>query len=68
MNNLGRYSEALDAYYKLIKLLIYFIAIQLNPNFVEAWNNKGSALDNLGRYSEALDAYYKLIKLLIYFI
>ena len=22
---LGRYSEALDAYYKLIKLLIYFI-------------------------------------------
>ena len=25
LDNLGRYSEALDAYYKLIKLLIYFI-------------------------------------------
>jgi tetratricopeptide (TPR) repeat protein len=36
---------------------------QLQPDFAEAWNNKGLALRNLGRSREALEAYEKAISL-----
>ena len=31
-------------------------ALEINPNFAEAWSNKGSALDGLGRYKEAVES------------
>jgi tetratricopeptide (TPR) repeat protein len=46
--------EALEAYDK---------AIELDPNYVQAYNNKGAALVGLGRYREALEAYDKAIEL-----
>ena len=64
MNNLGRHQEALEAYFSFFKFFIiiyinYFScnhALQLNPNFDAAWNNKGYTLNDLGRYQEALEA------------
>lgn len=50
----GKYNEALKAYDK---------AIELKPDYVEAWYNKGVVLDNLGRHDEALKAYDKAIVL-----
>ncbi|MCZ6634631.1 MAG: tetratricopeptide repeat protein, partial [bacterium] len=38
-------------------------AIQLKPDYVSAWNNKGVALDKMGRYEEALKACDKAIQL-----
>ena len=29
-------------------------AIKINPDYADAWNNKGTALGNLGRYEEAI--------------
>jgi Flp pilus assembly protein TadD len=45
----GKHDEAIQAYNK---------AIQLNPQYVEAWNNKGIALAAQGNY----DQLSKLIK------
>ena len=36
---------------------------QLQPDLVEAWNNKGRVLTNLRRDQEALEAYEKAISL-----
>ena len=33
----------------------YQKAIQLNPNYVDAWNSKEIALYNLGKYEEAVN-------------
>jgi len=52
--NLERYEEALKAFEK---------AIEINPQFVEAWNGKGIALYNRERYKEALKAFNKAIKI-----
>ena len=38
-------------------------AIELNPQFVEAWNNKGAALWSLGRFEEALEAFDEAIEI-----
>jgi tetratricopeptide (TPR) repeat protein len=38
-------------------------AIEINPQFSEAWYNKGVVLDELGRFEEALEAYEKAIKI-----
>jgi tetratricopeptide (TPR) repeat protein len=35
----------------------------LNPNFAEAWNNKGNALSIQGKYNEAIEAYDEAIRL-----
>ena len=32
-------------------------------NNVDAWNNKGVALDNLGRYQEAIEYYDKALEI-----
>jgi tetratricopeptide (TPR) repeat protein len=38
-------------------------AIELNPDYVLAWNNKGVALEKPGHYEEVLKAYDKAIEL-----
>ena len=62
LNNLGRYQEALEAYYSLFIITINYFscnyAIQINQNYDPAWNNKGNTLNDLERYQEALEAYY----------
>ena len=50
----GKYDLALKAYEK---------AIELKPDYADAWTNKGVTLDELGRYEEALKAYEKAIEL-----
>ena len=36
-------------------------SISCNPNYVDALNNKGSALDDLGKYDEAITWYDKAL-------
>ena len=50
----GEYELALKAMDK---------AIELKPDFADAWNNRGVALDKLGRHEEALEAFDKAIEL-----
>ena len=63
LENLGRYSEALDAYYKLIKSInLFYLGMQLSYSIKSKLRLmhgiiKAGALYNLGRYSEALEAY-----------
>ena len=33
------------------------MAVTLNPDYADAWNNRGIALDNLSRYSESVTSY-----------
>ena len=33
---------------------VYDKAIMINPNYVEAYNNKGNALDKQGKFDEAI--------------
>ncbi|WP_231636852.1 tetratricopeptide repeat protein, partial [Planktothricoides sp. SR001] len=42
MGKLQRYSEAIESYEK---------ALEIQPDYHEAWHNRGIALDNLQRYS-----------------
>jgi heparosan-N-sulfate-glucuronate 5-epimerase len=51
---LGRYNES---------ILSYDRAIELNPQFAGAWNNKGDALGVLGRHEEAIKAFRNTIKI-----
>ena len=51
---INRYDEAIKSYDK---------SIQINPNFIEAYNNKGNALKDLKRFSEALDNYKKILEI-----
>ena len=54
LSELGKYSEAITCYDK---------AIAIDPNYVEAWNNKGNALYMLGKYSEAITCFDKVIEI-----
>ena len=38
-------------------------AIDINPNYINAWNNKGNGLDYLGKYDEALACYNKALEI-----
>ena len=53
--------EARKKYEKAIEC--YDRALEINPNFVEAWNNKGNVLDELGRYEEAIECYDKALEI-----
>ena len=50
----GKLEEAIEAYNK---------ALALNPNYAEAYSNKGNALKNQGRLGEAIEAYNKALSL-----
>jgi len=50
----GQLEEALNALEK---------ALELDPEYVDAWNGKGIVLDDLGRYEEAIEAYDKALAL-----
>jgi tetratricopeptide (TPR) repeat protein len=53
LGELKRYEEALNAYQK---------AIEIRPDYVEAWNEKGKTLFQLKRDREALATYEKAIQ------
>jgi Flp pilus assembly protein TadD len=50
LGNHGKYEEAIGAFNR---------AIDINPKYVEAWYNKGVALEKLGRNDEANVAFAK---------
>jgi len=52
--NQQRYKEAIT---------MFDSAIEINPNFKEAWGYKGVCHDQLGEYSEALACYDKVISI-----
>jgi superkiller protein 3 len=52
--NSGRTDEAIDHYQK---------ALQINPNYAEAYNNLGNALFQTGRSNEAIDQYKKALEI-----
>jgi tetratricopeptide (TPR) repeat protein len=54
LSELERYEEALESCER---------AIELQPDYASAWNNKGIVLNELGRYEEALEAYDRIIEL-----
>jgi tetratricopeptide (TPR) repeat protein len=41
----------------------YNEALKIKPDYVDAWNNKGNALDRLGKYEDAIVSYDKAIEL-----
>lgn len=52
--DLKRYKEAIAAYEK---------AIQINPEYSEAWNGQGNTLYEMKHYKKALDVYDKAIQI-----
>ncbi|MEG4033506.1 tetratricopeptide repeat protein, partial [Microcoleus sp. S36b_A4] len=48
------YAKAITCYDK---------ALEIKPDFHEAWNNRGNALGNLGRWEEARSSYDKALKI-----
>jgi tetratricopeptide (TPR) repeat protein len=51
---LKRYEEAITSYDK---------ALEIKPDYHEAWNNRGIALRKLGRYEEAIASYDKALEI-----
>ena len=52
MRNVG-YKEAIASYDQ---------ALKFQPDYHQAWYNRGNALDNLGRHEEALASYGQALK------
>ena len=44
-------------------LIAYDKALEVDPNHVRAWNNKGIALSRLERFEEAIECYDKAIEI-----
>lgn len=51
---MSRYQDALNAFAQ---------AADIDPEFTEAWYNKGMALMNLQKYHEAIRAFDKVLKI-----
>ncbi len=56
-------NEYLDSRHLSVALDYYDQAIKIDPNYADAWNNKGIALRNLGKYDEAIECYDRAIKI-----
>lgn len=41
----------------------YDKALEIDPYYTDAWNNKGLALNNLGKYNEAIEYYDKALEI-----
>ncbi len=54
LSSLKRYEQALAAYKR---------AIELKPDYADAWKNQGDALYNIKKYSEAIESYDKAIQI-----
>ena len=52
--NLGKYDEAIQYYDK---------ALQVDPNYTDALNNKGDALYDLDKYDEAIQIFDKALQI-----
>lgn len=52
--HLEKYDEALAAFNK---------ALEIDPQYADAWNNKGFALNFLGRHDEAIKAFDMAIEI-----
>ena len=59
--HLGRSYGSSKLYRK--ELASYDKAIEINPNFDDAWNNRGIALKDLGRHEQAVASYDKAIEI-----
>ena len=60
------YSRGVDFYYKgqyKLALKAFEKAIEIKPDYADAWNNKGAALYKLDRPDEALKAFEKAIEI-----
>lgn len=51
---IGKHNEAIACYDK---------AIEIDPMYADAWNNKGFSLDELGKYQEAEACYDKALEI-----
>jgi tetratricopeptide (TPR) repeat protein len=60
LSELGLLFEAEQDYGNAIAS--YDKALEIKPDFHEAWNNRGRALDDLGRYEEAIANYDKALE------
>ncbi|MGA9381398.1 MAG: CHAT domain-containing tetratricopeptide repeat protein, partial [Phormidium sp.] len=49
-----QYQQAIEAYQR---------AIDISPNYDDAWNGLGNALDDLGQYQQAIEAFQKAISI-----
>jgi len=54
LHKLGRYSEAIEAYNR---------AIKLNPNSADAWSNLGAAKWEVGQLDQAINAMEKALQI-----
>jgi tetratricopeptide (TPR) repeat protein len=52
---MGRYEEAIKCHDK---------AIEIDPEYAYAWNNKGNSLHYMGRYEEAIKCYDKALEII----
>ena len=60
------YSRGLDFYYKgkyELALVAFDKAIEIKPDYVEAWSNKGVTLGKLGKYDEAVKCFDEAIEI-----
>jgi Flp pilus assembly protein TadD len=51
--DLGQFEEAIASYDK---------ALQIKPDYHEAWSNRGVALMNLGQFEQAIASYDKALQ------
>jgi tetratricopeptide (TPR) repeat protein len=49
-----KYNEAIGCYYKVL---------EIEPDNVEAWTNKGTSLGNMGKYNEAIECYDRALEI-----